>query len=357
MTIRNLLTVLVLGLVTVTADAEAPKYSNEFLSIGVGGRALAMGSAQAASVRDATAGFWNPAGLTLIASDLEITAMHTEYFAGIAKYDYGCLAARIDATRTFAVSVVRFGVDDIPDTSELIDASGNINYDRLKSFSVGDYGFFFSYAFKSKVEGLRFGASAKVIHRKAGDFAKAWGFGLDGGVQYDKGRWSFGLMAKDVTSTFNAWSFNTEKLEPVFEQTNNVIPQNSLEVTLPRLVLGAAYKHALSGKFSVQAEVNADMTFDGKRNVLLASNPISVDPHAGLEVAYNQVVFLRGGVNNIQKVKDFDGSQSTSLQPSMGLGIRLGNFSIEYALTNVGQQETPYSNVISLKLALNKHKE
>ena len=337
--------------------AEAPKYSNEFLSIGVGGRALGMGGAQVASVQDATAGFWNPAGLTLIPGDIEIAAMHTEYFAGIAKYDYGCLAAKIDATRTVAFSVIRFGVDDIPDTSELIDASGNINYDRLKSFSVGDYGFFFSYALKAKKEGLRFGGSVKLIHRKAGDFAKAWGFGLDAGAQYATGKWIFGLMGKDITSTFNGWSFNTEKLAPVFSQTNNDIPENSLEVTLPKLILGASFRHAFTPKFSLQAELNTDFTFDGKRNVLLAADPVSVDPHLGLEIGYNNFVFVRGGVNNIQEVKDFDGSTSTILQPSMGIGIRMGNFYIDYALTNIGSQETLYSNVFSLKLDINKRKE
>jgi len=357
MRIKIFTTLALLGLTGLASKAEAPKYSNEFLSIGVGGRALAMGGAQAASVMDATAGFWNPAGLTGIAGDLEIAAMHTEYFAGIAKYDYGCLAAKIDATRTVAFSIIRFGVDDIPDTSELIDASGNINYDRLKSFSVGDYGFFFSYALKAKTPGLRFGGSAKIIHRKAGDFAKAWGFGLDAGAQYDKGKWTFGLMAKDITSTFNGWSFNTEKLAPVFAQTNNEIPQNSLEVTLPKLILGAAFKTPITQKISIQAEINTDITFDGKRNVPIASDPISVDPHLGLEVGYNNLVFVRGGVNNIQKVKDFDGSTSTIMQPSMGIGLRLSNLSIEYALTNIGSQETLYSNVFSLKLDIYKHKE
>src|SRR5688572_3355730 len=91
----------------------APKYSNEFLSIGVGARGLGMSGAMVASVNDVTSGYWNPAGLTLGKGDLQIGLMHAEYFAGIAKYDFGGLAAPIDATRTIGFSVIRFAVDDI----------------------------------------------------------------------------------------------------------------------------------------------------------------------------------------------------------------------------------------------------
>src|SRR5437868_6917644 len=83
------------------------------------------------------------------------------------------------------------GVDNIPDTSELIDPSGNIDYSRLKSFSAADYAFLFSYAFRTKVQGLQLGGSAKIIHRNVGDFAHAWGFGLDAGAQYERGKWIF----------------------------------------------------------------------------------------------------------------------------------------------------------------------
>ena len=139
---RNQLLLFFLSLfyLTYSAYSQAPKYSNEFLSIGVGADALAMSNAFIAKSNNVTSGYWNPAGLNKIESNMQIGYMHNEYFAGIAKYDYGALASRIDATTVIGFTpLLRMGVDDIPDTSELIDNNGNINYDRVKSFSAADY--------------------------------------------------------------------------------------------------------------------------------------------------------------------------------------------------------------------------
>ena len=79
-------------ILSVIGFGQTAKYSNEFLNIGVGARALAMSRAQVATVDDVTAGYWNPAGLAAIKSDLQVAGQHAEYFAGIAKYDYVALA-------------------------------------------------------------------------------------------------------------------------------------------------------------------------------------------------------------------------------------------------------------------------
>lgn len=337
--------------------AQPPKYSNEFLAIGVGARALGMSNAYITSVDDVTGGYWNPAGILGVKSDLQIGLMHAEYFAGIAKYDYGAFAKPIDSTSAIGFSVIRFGVDDIPNTTELIDAEGNWDYDRITSFSAADYAFLFTYAKRDMfVKGLNFGANFKIINRVVGDFATAWGFGLDIGAHYKLGDWKFGAVARDVTSTFNAWSFDlTDRTKEVFLQTNNEIPVNSLEVTLPRLLLGVARKFDFNEKFSLLAEVDADMTFDGKRNALISGNPVSVDPHMGVEFGYGGFVFLRGGLGNIQQVTEVAGSQVWTLQPNMGIGIKIKGLSLDYALTDIGDKSVAlYSNVFSLKFNIFK---
>ncbi len=339
------------------ARAQTPTYSNEFLQIGVGARALGMSNATVATVNDATAAYWNPAGLLQIKSDLEVSMMHAEYFAGIAKYDYGTIAKRIDTSSVAAFSVIRFGVDDIPNTTLLIDPSGNVNYNNISTFSSADYAFLFSYARKLKIPGLRLGGNVKVIRRIVGDFAGAWGFGLDAAAQYDYKKWKFAAMLRDVTSTFNAWSYNlSSDMQSVFQATGNQLPVNSVEVTLPSLVLGFARKFEFKQNFSILAEVDLNTTFDGERNVLIGGNIASIDPRIGVEAGYKNFIFLRAGIGDFQTTTDILGETIHTFQPSIGVGVRFRNISLDYALTDIGDQSVSlYSNVFSVKLDINKH--
>jgi hypothetical protein len=340
------------------AWAQAPKYSNEFLSIGVGARGLAMSKTQVASVNDVTAGYWNPAGLLGIENNLQVAGQHAEYFAGIAKYDYAGIATRIDDQSALGFSFVRFGVDDIPNTTDLIDQNGHVNYDRITSFSAADYGFFLSYAKKLKVEGLRVGGSAKVIYRQVGDMAHAWGFGVDVGAQYRYKGWQFGALGRDLTSTFNAWRFSLDdRTKEVFAATNNEIPQNGLELTLPKLILGAGRRFVVKERIGILAEMNLDITSDGKRNVLIVGDPFSIDPNLGLEFDYMGIFFFRAGIGNVQRIKAEVGNYTEyTFQPNLGIGVNIKEtISIDYALTDIGDQSVAlYSNVFSLRVAINK---
>ncbi|HEY6160532.1 MAG TPA: PorV/PorQ family protein [Bacteroidia bacterium] len=338
------------------SEAQAPKYSNEFLAIGVGARALGMGNANVATTGDATSGYWNPAGLMGLPRDMQVSLMHSEYFAGIAKYDFGAFAKKIDSLSACSFSIIRFGVDDIPNTTELIDAQGNVNYDKITKFSAADYAFIGSYARKLTIPGLSVGGNVKIIRRKIGDFAGAWGFGLDAGAQYDAKGWRFGAVLRDVTSTFNAWSFNlSDQMKQTFALTGNDIPQNSIELTLPRLILGASHKYYIKDKFSVMPELDLDMTFDGRRNTLIQTGFTSVDPHFGIEIGFKDFIYLRTGLCNMQYVTDFAGKKALNVQPNIGLGVRIKQVTIDYALTDIGDASVAlYSNIFSLKFDLNK---
>ena len=337
------------------AQLRAPKYSNEFLSIGVGARALGMSGTQVSFVNDVTSGYWNPAGLLSAKEKYEVSLMHAEYFAGIAKFDYLAFTTAVDSLSHIGVSVIRFGVDDIPDTRYLFNSDGSINYDNITFFSSADYAFLFSYARKfNKLKGLRLGANLKIIHRVAGNFGTAWGFGFDIGLQYNIKNWHFGAVARDITGTFNAWSYNSALLSKVFQATGNVVPENSIEVTLPQLVFGVGKSFTFGKRIGLIAGIDFNSTFDGRRNNnfsdIIKSNLVSVDPKAGLELSYNKMAFLRLGVGNIQKVKNFDKTYRTTFQPNFGLGFKVSKFVIDYALTNIGDKsDALYSNVFSVK--------
>src|SRR5258705_1250457 len=347
-------------LLSISATAQFRKYSNEFLNIGAGGRGLAMGSAQVASVNDGTGGYWNPASLVGVKDHPNLNLMHAEYFAGIGKYDYASLALpTANNKRTLGVSVLRFAVDDIMNTLFLVETDGSINYNNIQAFSSADYAFLFSYAQTLKENTKRtvhFGLNAKVIYRSVGKFAKAWGFGLDGGLQIYQGKWKFGIVGRDITTTFNAWSFSfTEKEKEVLYLTNNDIPVKSTEQTAPRLVLGIARDFKLGKKSSLLAEANVDVTFDGQRNTLISADPVSADPKLGLELNVNNVFFLRAGINNFQKaLSDGDTLNQKKVwiyQPSAGAGFRISNVIIDYAFTNLANQSNPlFTHVFSLRL-------
>lgn len=356
---KHLIAVMIVALMAMQgAFAQAPKYSNEFLSIGVGARGLAMSKAQVSSVNDVTSAYWNPAGLTGIRQDLQVAGQHAEYFAGIAKYDYVGLATKIDSNSAFGLSFIRFGVDDIPNTTDLIDQNGIVNYDRITSFSAADYAFMASYARKLGVPGLSVGGDAKVVYRQIGEMAQSWGFGLDVGAQYEYKGWRFGAMGHDITSTFNAWSFSLDSnTVAVFEATDNEIPQNGLEITLPKLVVGASREWIFKDRIGVLAEVSMDITTDGKRNVLIPGDPLSIDPNLGVELDYADIVYLRFGIGNFQRIKAEVGNYyEYTFQPNFGVGVHIKEtVSVDYALTDIGDQSVAlYSNVISLRVAINK---
>ena len=342
------------------------KYSNEFLSLGVGARGLGLANTQVAVCDDVTSGYWNPAGLANVKQSYQLALMHAEYFAGIAKYDYAAFSYRIDNQQTLGFSLIRFGVDGIPNTTQLIDKQGDIRYDLITHFSVADWGILLSYARSfEQIKGLSFGGNVKIIRRRIGDFAGAWGFGLDAGLQYEIKKWKMGLVVKDVTSTFNVWSYNlTEKMEEVFARTDNELPENGLEYTLPRLLIGAGRTFELKKGFSLMSTIDLDMSFDGRRNDLVSSKFINLSPHLGIEFGYKNIVFLRAGVGNFQQetkvtLDDPDGKKITTCQINTGVGICIKDIlTIDYAYCNLGNVSTAiYSHIFSLKLALNPIKK
>lgn len=329
------------------------KYSNEFMNIGVDAASLGMSGAVTASVSDVTSGYWNPAGLIGV-EDSQIALMHASYFANIAQYDYIGYAKNIDRNSAFGVTAIRFGVDDIMNTTQLIDSEGNIDYNRISLFSAADYGVIFSYARRLPLDGFTYGVNAKVIRRVIGDFADSWGFGFDAGIQFERNDWQFGLMLRDITTTYNIWNINEkeyEKIKDAVAGENQELPE-STEITLPKAQLGIARKFIIRHDYSILAAANLNMRFT-QTNDIFSTSFVSIDPALGFEAGYIDMVFVRIGAGNFQNVMQLDGNEKVNFQPNIGLGFKYRGIQIDYALTDIGDQSAAlYSNIFSLKMDL-----
>ena len=350
---------LVIGLSAVSAQ----KYSNEFLAIGVGGRAHGMAGAQVALTDDITAAYWNPAGLTQITSPLQAGAMHAEWFGGIGKYDWIGFGKSLNREHNayLAFSLIRLGIDNIPYTINLVNTDGTINYDNVTEFSAADYAFMGSYARQLRNPALSVGGTVKVIRRVIGNFGGAWGFGADLGAQYRKGGLMLGFQGRDLTTTFNSWSFNlTDDIRSTWTATGNELPVSNTEITKPSLVLGAAYRVKIGKESSITPALDFVWTTDGQRNVLLSSKSVNIDPRLGIEADYKKFLQLRIGIGNIQRVKDdFNpAKENLSVQPNFGVGIRFGRVKIDYALTDIGNvSAVQYSHIFSVLLDFKEKKK
>jgi hypothetical protein len=322
------------------------------MNIGVDAAALGMSSAVTSHTADVNAGYWNPAGLINI-EDNQLALMHSSYFASIANYDYAAYAMPLDRESVVSISLIRFAVDDILNTTQLIDDQGNINYDRISLFSTADYGLTFSYARSLPVQGLNVGFNAKVIRRVIGDFASSWGFGFDVGVQFKSDNdWQFGVMARDITTTFNAWAIDKDefaKIQNAVEGQNQELPETT-EITIPKLQIGVSKLIDFNYDYTLLTSVNLNMRF-AETNDIISTSFASINPALGFEFGYIDTVFLRAGMGNFQNETQFDNSQQLSFQPSFGVGFKYNGIQIDYAFTDIGDQSVAlYSNVFSLKI-------
>ena len=324
------------------------KYSNDFLSIGVDARSISMSNSVVASAYDVTSGFYNPAGLNTI-ENIQLGFMHSSYFAGMTQYDYLGGAMRVDTQFVVAVSFIRFGVNDILNTTELLDENGNVNYDNISMFSATDFASIFSVSRKNKFN-LDMGLSTKLIHRKIGPFASSWGFGLDFGMQYSYKEWDFGLLMKDFSTTINFWEINQDAFSDQYESTGNIIPEDDIEITYPQFICGVAREFKIYNDFTVLSELDFITTWDGRRNTLIANDFFSINPSLGLECGYKKMAFLRFGFGDFHKEILINNDEQMKFQPNFGIGIDVWSFKLDYSLTDLGNNSSAlYSNIFSFK--------
>ncbi|MCP5062754.1 MAG: PorV/PorQ family protein [Ignavibacteriae bacterium] len=345
---KNIISVFLFAIMFIStnfAQTTIGKYAGEFLSLGVGGRALGMGGASVAAVNDVTSGYWNPAGLAHLDYP-QISLMHEEHFGNLVNYNYAAIAIPYGKDMSFGISAIRLGIDGISDTRDagidretgevinLLDPNWqtlhpNWGLDRTKitEFSNTDYAFFLTFA-KRHSENLYWGANVKIIRRDIAEFG-ATGIGFDiGAVYIPMENLTLGANIMDVTTTLLAWDTGRN------------------ELISPTTKIGAAYTLNLLGGVFTPA-FDFDVRFENRRSSANFNlGPISFDARFGLEYNYNNLFAIRGGYNDVK-------------QFTVGAGVKLPKLNVDYSFARFSDSEEnrlPDTHRISLILTLEEPK-
>lgn len=291
-----------------SADLHFRKYAGEFMSIGVDARAQAMGGALTSLSAGVTSPFYNPAGIRCIQQP-QITFMHTQQMIASVNYDFLAAGFKQSENRVVAISLVRLGIDNIKDSRQaqrIINEAGewNIDFSQVKDFNASDYIFTLSVAQHWK-QIWNWGINLKMIRRHLADH-HANGIGLDIGLQRTiKQNFYLGFTAKNITTTLISWDTGTK------------------ELVSPELYMGIGYHLALP-KFTSYFLPVFDLiirTENRRQSATTHLGNISIDYAFGMEYSYHQIIFVRTGMDEIQRL-------------NLGIGLQIPHIRIDYAFTS-----------------------
>ncbi len=318
--------------------ALATKYAAEFMKIPVGARAVGMGGAFAAVADDATAPYWNPAGLVYLPYR-EAFLQHAEQFGSLVNHDFGGvvmpLKAGKDRRAALGVTMTWVGVNDIPitprpggllpgqwldygtDNDPLTPGNGQgngkwdpgerllLSADDLFMASSRDLAVGLSYA---RQYGPRwcFGGTVKFVRQSIpdtlpGEHATSFGAGLDAGLTYMPGdAVTLAAVVHDMTTTFISW--------------NNGVRES----VTPTITTAAGFNFYPAERHAITWAVDLGWNFENRQyDAQLKMGKVTADLRTGLEYWYRNTVALRSGIGG----KDLD----------FGLGVRYRHFGADYA--------------------------
>lgn len=294
-------------LLALSGSSQAEKYAGEFLSLGVGARSLAMGSAFVAVSNDATAPYWNPAGTSQL-DTRQLFLQHSERFGGIVSCDGGSyvhpLKEFLGARSAIGFALLRLAVDDIaltivPDPDELPGPQNPPEVD--KRVNVSYYVGYLNYS-RTVGERLTLGGSFKIVQADLYT-ASGLGAGADIGAIYRlHSKVSLGLSVRDATTTVLSWDTGTREY---------VMPTTSLGFALSTPVTFPL------GEFALAADL--DLKFENRRKAAsqFAYDFVSGESHFGAEYTYRKTVSGRIGVD--------------AGHLAFGAGLSYRGFSFDYA--------------------------
>ena len=327
------------ALLFLAPPAHATKYAGEFLKIPMGARAIGMGGAFTAVCDDASAAWWNPAGMVFLPYR-EVMIQHAEQFGSLETHDVLTgvfpLGGEKGHQAALGVSLVRVAVDDIPITprpGSLRPGIDFLDYGIDNDPTTPDYGQgdgiwepgerllltadnlymasssqmvgTISYA---KHHGTRwtFGGNLKFARQSLpdtipGEHVTSFGAGLDAGVIYmPTDAITIGAMMRDLTTTYLAWSNGTR------------------ETVIPSLTTGSGFNFYPAEHHAMTWGVDIAWGFENRAlDSQVHVGSVTLDFRTGLEYWYRNTLALRTGVNG----KDL----------TFGAGLRYKQLGFDYA--------------------------
>ena len=290
----------------------------QFLKIGVGGRASAMGDAFVAVANDASALYWNPAGLSQFKDD-QLLFSHNIWVVDI-NHDFVGAVYHMDETNAFGVAFTSLSMQDMPVTTEF-QPFGTGNY-----FGFSDMALAVSYS-RKMTEQFSFGGTVRYIEETL-DKLKMRGVMIDLGTYYWTGLGTTRFAV--AVSNFG----------------NNLAPDG-------QVVLVGKRSNSQWQAFSPPTVFRIGFAFEpfeNEYNKLTASiqlnhpNDNSENVSTGLEYSWNHTFYLRGGYKfNVDE-------QNYSFGAGVYLPVSIANVTVDYAYSNFVRLGTAHRFSIILGL-------
>jgi len=274
----------------------------QFLKIGVGGRASAMGDAFIAIGDDASALYWNPAGLVQFEKD-QIIFSHNQWIVDI-NHEFLGGVYHLGKNHAIGVSITALTMDDMPVTTEFA-PFGTGEYFGFSDIAVG-----LSYSQKM-TDKFSFGATVRYIEETL-DKLKMRGVMIDLGTYYWTGLGSTRFAV--TVSNFGAELAPDGKVVLVGKREKSEW-QAFAPPTIFRIGLAFEPYESPEHKFTTSVQLNHPN--DNSENVVL-----------GLEYVWNKLLFIRGGYKiNVDE-------QNYSFGAGLNVPINIAEFTLDYAFSN-----------------------
>ena len=279
-----------------------PVLGGQFLKIGVGGRATAMGDAFVAVANDVSALYWNPAGLTQF-SENQIIFSHNQWVVDI-NHDFIGAVYHLDETNTFGVSLTSLSMDEMKVTTEYApDGTGEY-------FGFSDLGISVSYS-RKMTDQFSFGGTVRYIEESL-DKLKMRGIMIDLGTYY----WT-GLGTSRFAVTVSNFG-NDIAPDGEVVLVGNRTKSDWQSFSPPTMFrIGFAIEPYEDEQNKITTSIQLNHPNDNSENLSL-----------GFEYVWNKMFYARGGYKiNVDE-------QNYSFGAGVNVPISVANISVDYAYAN-----------------------